>query len=349
MKSLENYVNEANTMITKTDAIKDYNATEYLETKKEKQEMAAKYGIDSIKKNDIEYAILLKLRDIRNSVSKYDDDDALYFMRLIDYSTKKLPEFLKEETPEFVTFFQEYYKNKFMTGKLSHWIGINPGNNVYNLSYADKSHIKFYNKILEFIANNLPKERTADDDIFDSLVNKFTDLLKDYKEEYLKRVAEYAKKKYTEILPKDLASYKEAYKKIVDKLDKLDWRNDEDEWKKAYDIKHKLSGKIDRISSILKKYTLSSFIDENVNTAKAEFEDNIKTLSRKIMDDGLAIDKLVVKSVHDDPKVFNMKITDGSKNLFCRSIIAAMNSEYMIPHYRFIITNRTKDDSNYND
>ena len=60
-----------------------------------------------------------------------------------------------------------------------------------------------------------------------------------------------------------------------------------------------------------------------------EFEDNIKTLSSRIMREQLDTTKLVVKSVHDDPKVFNMKITDGTKNLYCRSVLAAMFSTYM--------------------
>lgn len=35
-----------------------------------------------------------------------------------------------------------------------------------------------------------------------------------------------------------------------------------------------------------------------------------------------------------------MRVTDGTKNVYCRSVWAAEFSEKMIPHFRFIITNR---------
>ena len=132
-------------------------------------------------------------------------------------------------------------------------------------------------------------------------------------------------------------------------MDKLDWRKDRVEYNREYEIHRKLSGKIERIVKFFEKYTEKEYIDECVENATEEFENNIKTLSDRIVKDELDIDKLEVKSVHDDPKVFNMKITDGTKNLFCRSILAAKYSSYMIPHFRFIITNRSKDDSHYND
>ena len=110
-----------------------------------------------------------------------------------------------------------------------------------------------------------------------------------------------------------------------------------------------MNGKIDKLSSILRKYTVKTYSEECVKKASEEFEASIKELSSRIMKDELEVDKLEVKSVHDDPKIFKMKITDGTKNLYCRSIIAALGSSYMIPHYRFIITNRSKDDTNYDD
>ena len=348
MKSLSEYINE--TILTKEEVRKDYDVVDGLDTKKEKQEMASKYGVESVKKDEIKHAILLKLRELRKSASSFDEEDYRDFYRLLPDSLAKLPEYLAEENPKFVLFIKEYFLEHRIKGKLKNWIGINPGRDAnYSLSYADIHTIKFYNKILEFIANNTPKTRTVKDEIFDSLVNKFTDLLADYKEEYLKKVSAFAKKRYTEIFPKDLETLKQKRNESEKRLEKLDWRKDRREWDAEYKVKTSLNTKIERIVKLFDKYTEKEYIDECVNHATEEFESSIKELSDRIVKDELEVDKLEVKSVHDDPKIFKMKITDGTKNLYCRSIIAAEFSSVMIPHYRFIITNRTKDDSHYND
>jgi len=348
MKSLSEYMNES--VLTKEQVRKDYDVIDSLDTKKEKQAMAAEYGVESVKKDEIKHAILLKLRELRKSTSSFDEEDYRDFYRLLPDSLAKLPEYLAEENPKFVLFLKDYFLEHRMKGKLKNWIGINPGRDAnYSLSYADIHTVKFYNKILEFIANNTPKTRTVKDEIFDSLVNKFTDLLADYKEEYLKKVEAFAKKRYTEILPKELEELKKKRNESKERLDNLNWRKNRNEWNSEYKIKTSLDSKVERISKIFEKYTQKEYIDECVKHATEEFESSIRELSDRIVKDELEVDKLEVKSVHDDPKIFKMKITDGTKNLYCRSIIAAEFSSVMIPHYRFIITNRTKDDSHYND
>lgn len=348
MKDITKYINES--VFNKEDVRKDFDNIEYCETKKEKLEYANKYSVDSVKKADIQQGILLKLRELRKSTSSFDENDWRDFYRLLPDSLAKLPEYLKEENPKFVEWLLEYYKENRLKGKLKNYIGINPGRDAnYYLSYADIHTIKFYNKMLEFVANNTPKTRTAKDEIYDSLVNKFTDLLADYKEEYLKRVEKFAKNRFTVIFPKDLESLKKKREESSNRLDKLDWRKNRSEYNAEYKIYSSLNTKIERLAKILEKYTEKTYAEECIKKATEEFEGSIKELASRIMKDELEVDKLEVKSVHDDPKIFKMKITDGIKNLYCRSIIAAMNSSYMIPHYRFIITNRSKDDSNYED
>ena len=348
MKSLSKYVNES--ILTKEEVRKDYDSVEYTDSKKEKQEFASKYGIDSVKKADIQNAILIKLRELRKSTSNFTEEDYYDFNRLIPDSLIKLPEYLKEENPKFVEWLQKYYLEHRMKGKLKNWIGINPGRDAnYSLSYADIYTVKFYNKILEFIANNTPKTRTSKDEIFDMLVNKFTELLANYKKEYLKRVEDFAKKRYSEILPKDLENYKEKRNELRTKIDAIDWRKERTKYNEIRKSLDSIDSKINQISKLFKKYTEKTYSELCVKEASEEFEDNIKVLSHKIQEEELEVDKLDVKSIHDDPKVFNMKISDGDKNLFCRSILAAEFSNYMRPHYRFIITNRSKDDYKYND
>lgn len=347
MKKLSEYINESN--LTREEVRKDYDSVEYLDTKAEKLEMAKKYGIESAKKDDIYCAILLKLREFRKTAVQFTDDDFSEFMRLSDYSLKRLPEYLSKESSTFVEAFRQYYFDRFMSKRLKSWIGMNPGNSAYGLSYADKDHIKYYNKILEFIANNTPKTRTAKDEIFDMLVNKFTELLEDYKKEYLKKVEEFAKKRFTEILPKDLEDYKSKRKEVRTKLDSIDWRSERSKYNETHKALESLDRKIFEITKLFEKYNEKTYSEVCVKEASEEFESNIKELASRIQKDELEVDKLTIKSIHDDPKVFNMKITDGVKNLYCRSIIAALGSSYMRPHYRFIITNRSKDDSHYFD
>ena len=349
MKKLSEYIAESGTL-TKEEVRKDYSHIDSCDSKKEKQEYAAKYGVDSLKKDEIRYAMLLKLRELRKSASQFDEEDWYDFIHLEDHVITKLPEFLKAENSKFVLWLKDYYYKRFFekNKKLQNWIGMNPGNNVFGLSYADKDTIKFYNKILTFIADNTPKTRTAKDEIFDLLVGKFTELLAEYKEQYLKKVEAYAILKYKSI-PGDIEELKEKRQEEREKLDKLDWRKERYAYNEQYNVVDKLSKKIERLTSFLNKYTEKSYAEACVEKATEEFEDNIKILAHKIQDDELEVDKLEVKSIKDDPKVFKMKITDGTKNLYCRSVLAAEFSQYMIPHYRFIITNRSKDDSEYKD
>lgn len=348
MKTFTNFINE--NVSSKEEVRADYDKVDGLDTKKEKLEFAHKYGIESVKKADIQQAILLKLRDLRKSASVFDENDWYDFHRLLPDSLIKLPEYLKEENPKFVEWLQKYYLENRMKGKLKNWIGVNPGRDAnYSLSYADIYTVKFYNKILEFIANNTPKTRTAKDEIFDMLVNKFTNLLEDYKKEYLKRVETFAKNRYSEILPKELETLKEKRKASADRLEKIDWRKERSKFYEEQKVKDSISRKIEQITKLFEKYTEKTYSELCVKEAADEFEDNIKVLSHKIQEEELEVDKLDVKSIHDDPKVFNMKISDGNKNLFCRSVLAAEFSNYMRPHYRFIITNRSKDDSKYDD
>ena len=72
------------------------------------------------------------------------------------------------------------------------------------------------------------------------------------------------------------------------------------------------------------------------------FNRNIATLASRIMTQDFDFDKLEVTSISDDPKYFELQITDGKNNLYARSIYAAEFSEKMVPHFRFIITNKRK-------
>ena len=50
------------------------------------------------------------------------------------------------------------------------------------------------------------------------------------------------------------------------------------------------------------------------------------------------VNNIKISEVKNDPKFFEMVITDGKKTLYARSIIAASYSSYMKEHLRFILT-----------
>ena len=323
---------------TREELRKDYDSAEWADNS-EKKALASKYGIQSLKKADIQKEILNQLREVRKTATSFDIEDVRDFFRL-EPGVVKIKDYLKEEGIEFVKYLKTHEEEYLKKHKLDKWIGF-PVSSGVPLSYADKDKLKRYAKITEYLVEAEPRPRTAKDEEFDRLVHKFTDLLADYKKEYLNRVKDYARERYNKTLPDKLKSLRDHYVDLKAEGGKLDWRTDRVAYDKNYDARRKTANQIDAIEKFFKKYAkLTDYVQDCEKNASDEFQDNIKTLSDRIMREELDTDKMTVKSVHDDPKVFNMKITDGTKNLYCRSILAAMFSSYMIPHYRFIITNR---------
>ena len=54
----------------------------------------------------------------------------------------------------------------------------------------------------------------------------------------------------------------------------------------------------------------------------------------------LNVANIAISNVKNDPKFFEMMLSDGENKLYLRSVFAAQFSEKMIPHFRFIITER---------
>ena len=318
----------------------DYDHVEGASSNDGKKFYAEKYGVNSMKKADIQAEILKQLREARKIAQDFDKEDVRDFFRL-DPGILKIKESLKEEGIGFVKFLKDYEFEYLKKRGLDKWIGMPISNNTWGLLYSDKDALKRYAKISEYLEEATPRPRTEKDKVFDALVTKFTNLLANYKKEYLERVRDYARERYNKTLPDKRETLQKIYAELKDKLSKLDWRKDREEYDKIYKRASKTRKQLDAIDGFFRRYPkLTDFIKGCEKDAGEEFEGNIRTLSDRIVNAELEIDKMVVKSVHSDPKVFNIKITDGTKNLYCRSILAAVGSAYMIPHYRFIITNR---------
>ena len=115
----------------------------------------------------------------------------------------------------------------------------------------------------------------------------------------------------------------------------------EPEYKEIEESISRLTKSINELKMILNK-TKVDFIQENREDAENTFNRNIANLAEKLYAKEFEFSKITVNSISNDPKLFELEVTDGNITLYARSIWAAEWSDKMIPHFRFIITNRRK-------
>lgn len=86
------------------------------------------------------------------------------------------------------------------------------------------------------------------------------------------------------------------------------------------------------------KWNEKAYIDDEVDQAERRYKQDMEAVAdkvRRMRMDEKAID---VESIDQDPKHFDIWLTDGEKRVHARSIFAAEFSTLVTPHYRFIIT-----------
>ena len=313
---------------TKAELHKDYDDVDWAENGIKKQ-LAQKYSCGK-KAKEIKAAIVLQLRDIRVTQKTFDKQDITDFYRL-NWNERNLSEFLDKESIEFVQYFVEELKKRLP---------------AIPRSIADKGNQRLYNKCLAWLTEALKTDEDKmndkkQEDIMKLLIEKFNNLLSDFRKTYLDRVRKSANAKYTNLPDeiKDLKKQKKVLDKRYDELSKDRTRSYRDR-ASVYRSIEKLDGKINSFKYILKKYTLKQYEDACIEEANKQFDVNVRNLSDRVKDKGFDIEKIDVTHVDTDPKIFEIMITDGKKKLYCRSILAAEYSTKMIPHFRFIMTER---------
>ena len=80
------------------------------------------------------------------------------------------------------------------------------------------------------------------------------------------------------------------------------------------------------------------YIEMNADQANSTFDMKVFALADKLNKKGFTT-SCEFSAISNDPKLFDTIIIDGSKKVHARSILAAENSECMVAHFRFIITN----------
>jgi hypothetical protein len=106
-----------------------------------------------------------------------------------------------------------------------------------------------------------------------------------------------------------------------------------------YNVWRPLKNKYDRAVALLTRFdTIEKYVEWNVENAENQYMSDINSVVERIRKRELDYDNLNVVNVYDDPKFFEMTITDGKQSLHARSIWAAEYSEKVTAHYRFIIS-----------
>ena len=313
-----------NIKFTKEELRRDYQEAGY-----DRKNLSIKYNTFA-KGKDIQEKINSILKEIRSTQTEFDIEDMRDWFRL-DPKVTKLSQYLDGEPIAFVKMLQADYESRAKCG----------GNSI-----AGKYAWNMFNKITDWLneATKTDDQKAAEVELennIEELVSKLSFELADFKVRYLEKVHETAGKRY-ERIPTDIETLKNQ-KLAIDARYETAHKE-----KKGYHVTwsiysegEKISNKIARLKGILKMYpTVSEFQKFTVEEATKQFEYNVHGLADRLLDKKFIIEKITVSNVKNDPKFFEMTITDGEKKLYCRSVLAAQFSEKMIPHFRFIMTER---------
>ena len=332
------------------DMIKDYNVISDYPDTITKKNIASKYGIVSKKSDDIKKAILVAMRNERNERRKYSDDDIIWFKRLSDMPSryKNLCTWLDNESLEFVNFMRCYYEEKLKSKKSKFGSLFDLKNSAkgrdwnYIMTYADKYLIDTYNNLTQYIEEHDKTKISSKQEkqvIINSIKQKLVENTKEFHDEYIKKIENFADK-YWDELPSKIESSKKAYEKA-----KQLYKEEQDYAKSKSNI---LKRKMEEASRIYNLYLITrrkysskkEYINKCIEDAEAKYDANMTSISERLKKQEFIITDIKVINIHNDPKFYAMYVTDGIKKVYCRSIWAAEFSDKMIPHFRFIITNK---------
>lgn len=330
------------------EMIEDYNIISDSPDTVTKKNIASKYGLISKKSDDIKKAILVAMRNERNNRHKYTDNDITWFRRLSDIPSryKTLCAWLDEESLEFVNFMRTYYEEKLKSKKSKFGSLFDLKNSAkgrdwnYVMTYADKYLIDTYNNLTQYIEEHdttkiLSKQEQQT--IINNIKQKLLENTKEFHDEYIKRVENFANR-YWDNLPSKIELSKKKYEEEKQLYER------EQDYSKSKILRMKMEEYFRTYNSYLivsRKYSSKKdYVNKCKEDAETKYDVNITTISERIKKQDFIITDIKVIDIHNDPKFYAMCITDGVKKVYCRSIWAAEFSDKMVPHFRFIITNR---------
>lgn len=330
------------------EMVEDYNVISDSPDTATKKSIASKYGLVSKKSADIQKAILVAMRNERNDRRKYSDDDITWFRRLSGMPSrfKTLCTWLDNESLEFVNFMRARYEEKLKSKKSKFGSLFDLKNSAkgrdwnYVMTAADKYLIDTYNNLTQYIEEHDPTKLSSKQEqlvIIKSIKEKLLENTKEFHNECISRVENFANR-YWDSLPSKIESSKKAYEEAKQLYNK------EQDYSKSKVLRTKMEEASRTYNSFLivsKKYSSKNeYIDKCKEDAEDKFDANINSIAERLKKQDFIITDIKVTDIHNDPKFYSMCVTDGIKKVYCRSVWAAEFSDKMIPHFRFIITNR---------
>ena len=333
---------------------KDYkNVGSWEISNAEKKELAAKYGSTTNKAKDIQKMILLRLKELRKSRTDFTKDDIKDFMELNTNISvyNRFVEAISEEPVEFARFFFECIKNSLEEKGWDRYIKWSPAqikNSVMRDRFRVESLVKNYNFLDKYLYS-LTDQSQSEEQIFNELEEKMQKEMSGFKKAYLKNVEDDAKLYYNTV-DERIERLEKMLQKLDDKLENIRkectkngirWSClDNDEYNEENKTRTTFKTMYNRAKFVKNHYTEEEYVEENIEKATDIFNSNVKSLTGRIIQKGLDVEKIELNAIGHDPKFFKMFITDGKQNLFARSVYAAADSEKMVAHFRFIITSR---------
>lgn len=134
---------------------KDWNAVYNSFSLSDKKPYKQKYGVDSNKKEDIQQAISLLLRDNRHKKDKFDENDVhdFYRMNIPDTPYRKSKDFFDKEPIEFIEYLKSYFENESEYFKRAR-AAFRRFGSFSRISIADRHQLNMYNNVTKYLEEN---------------------------------------------------------------------------------------------------------------------------------------------------------------------------------------------------
>lgn len=320
----------------RNELIADFTLLNEMPSMSEKKALAAKYGIESKKAKEIQNQVLLAMRDERNTRDNFDKDDVkfFYYLNVPEIYAKAVP-FYENENPKFIKYLVEYHKQIVNSKNLQNKLCYVNSRDCYFVSNADKYTMKRYINVKRFVEENAPEvieKKISEQAILDIIKTRLLIDMKPFHDAFISRITNWATKTY-ESLPTRI---EEALNKLEIASKNIDTKNYwNDSWKKY----NKCKANYDKLNAIIKMFpTCEEYVNDCVKRAEITYDRDVNEVVVRIFNKKLNYENIKVINILDDPKFFDMTITDGNTSLHCRSIWAAAYSTKVTAHYRFIIT-----------
>ena len=342
MKGITDYINESG-KISREEMWEDYEKlrNDYGFSLAEKKAYAAKYGIESRKTAEIMDAILSAMRDERNTRTEYDLTDYKAFRAIgVPSRYNKLCEVLDKEKYSFV---KSYFDRSY--GKLDNnlkWYVDNkysPKNN-YNIQIRYRYLIEELILIKRYLDDHNPATKNSRDEEkerFNTLLDIFTKQLAPFRKEQIEKGREWAASFFETNYPR-IKKLRDRNDELVKQVGLYKLMRDGGKEAAEYERNKKTIGSI--LTHLAGKRNKEEFVEYIAEQTGKKFDYNVRSLTDRVLQKGMKIESVKVTDISDDPKLFQLWITDGERTMYARSIWAAEGSDIVTPHFRFIITEK---------